>query len=72
MTAKAAAGGKTLKTFSGERRLHLSEVLPLLVADGLIAEDQVEDLERLRSSTQGASGSQTHPLVWLADGSDCR
>ncbi|MEO5343425.1 MAG: GspE/PulE family protein [Gammaproteobacteria bacterium SHHR-1] len=56
-----------MRAYDGiDRRLTLEDLLPDLVADGLILTEQADELRRLFRGTH-APRAETHPLVWLSE-----
>ena len=62
--APAAGPGRLAPVPLPPGRLGFDQVAAALVADGLVAEG---DLERIRLSAQGARNAEVHPLVLLAN-----
>ncbi len=48
-----------------DRKLTVTELLPLLVQDGLLEQEEADDVRRLHESISGTK-VELHPLVWLA------
>ncbi|KOR30803.1 type II secretion system protein E [Achromatium sp. WMS2] len=56
----------SFQPLTGERRLTLYDILPLMAADGLIQVQQVNDFQRLWDKIS-SNDIHIHPLVWIAN-----